>query len=242
MPCGISDISAVILAGGLGTRLRSVVQDKPKVLAEVAGRPFISYLLHQISSAEIRHCVLCTGYLSEQVRASFGSAFHGMTLAYSEEQMLLGTAGALRFALPLVQSDPMLVLNGDSYCAADLNAFLSAHQQAKARASIYLTRVNNTSRYGCVRVSQNGSIVGFEEKGASQGAGLINAGIYLIQKELIQSLPKGKAISLEREVFPSLLGDRFVGFEGPHDIFIDIGTPDSYQQADALFRTWERGA
>lgn len=232
----IRDLTAVILAGGLGTRLRSVVSDKPKVLAEVSGRPFLAYLLEQVLQAGIKQCVLCTGYLAEQVRGTFGDHWNGVKLEYSEEHQLLGTGGALRFALPMVSSETLLVLNGDSYCAAELHQFYAAHVAQRAQASIYLTEVPNTFRYGRVELGPDGMIERFEEKGATEGSGLINAGIYLMHRALLEALPKGKQVSLEKEVFPTLLGKRFFGYQGAKNIFIDIGTPDSFDRAQSLFR------
>src|SRR5262245_14251159 len=113
--------TALILAGGLGTRLRSAVADRPKVLAEIWGKPFLSYLLEQVASAGMRHIVLCVGYASEQIRATFGNTFAGMELTYSQETTRLDTAGALRLALPHFRSDPVLVMNGDSFCDVDLS-------------------------------------------------------------------------------------------------------------------------
>ena len=118
----ISNIEAAILAGGLGTRLRSVVPDRPKVLAEIGGRPFIEILLDQVAAAGIRTAVLCTGYLGDQIEARLGTRRGPLALRYSREVEPLGTGGALRLALPMLASDTVLVLNGDSYCDADLRA------------------------------------------------------------------------------------------------------------------------
>ena len=109
-------VTAAILAGGLGTRLRSVVKDRPKVLAEIRGVPFLTYLLDQLAAAGVRDVVLCTGYMGEQVRSAFGDSYGGMCLSYSQESSPLGTAGALRLALPLFKSSSVLVMNGDSFC------------------------------------------------------------------------------------------------------------------------------
>ena len=122
-PSTLANTTAVILAGGLGTRLRDAVANRPKVLAKVGPRPFLSYLLNQLAAAGIRHVVLCTGYMGQMVREAFGSKYRTMTLEYSLEPAPIGTAGALRLALPLLRSDPVLVMNGDSYCEADLGAF-----------------------------------------------------------------------------------------------------------------------
>lgn len=226
--------TAAILVGGLGTRLRSVVADRPKVLAEVQGRPFLNYLLQQLMAAGIKDVVLCTGYLGEQIRATFGNAYGSLNLTYSQESSLLGTGGALRFALPHLQSDSVLLMNGDSFCEANLGEFWAWHCQQEAEATLLLTQVPDTRRYGRVRVDKDGRLLSFEEKGDSHGAGWINAGIYLIKRQLLLEIPENRAVSLEREVFPQWLDRGLYGFcrEGK---FLDIGTPESYAIAERFF-------
>jgi len=231
--------TAVVLAGGLGTRLRSVVADRPKVLAPVRGRPFLAYLLDQVAAAGIREAVLCTGYLGEDVRTAFGDAHADLRLIYSQESSPLGTAGALRQALPLVpeSADTLLVLNGDSYCETDIRAFEAWHRARGAVASIALVEVADTRRYGRVQTDPDGRVVRFEEKGEAAGPGWINAGQYLLERRLVESVPAapgGGAVSLEREVFPAWVGRGLCGHRsgGP---FIDIGTPESYARAEAFF-------
>src|SRR5206468_3820156 len=119
----LADSSALILCGGLGVRLRSVVHDRPKVLAQVAGRPYLAYVLDKLAAAGLGHVVLCSGYRADQVRAAFGTRYRGLRLTYSEETKPLGTAGALRLALPVTHSSMLLVVNGDSFCNVDLRAF-----------------------------------------------------------------------------------------------------------------------
>jgi NDP-sugar pyrophosphorylase family protein len=225
----------MILAGGLGTRLRSVVADRPKVLAEVAGRPFLALLLDQLASAECQHVVLCTGHQAEQVEAAFGREYAGMRLAYSREQVQLGTGGAVRLALPLVEGDGCLVLNGDSYCAADLSLFKHWHGARQAKASLLLTRADDTSRYGRVEVAPDGQVSTFVEKGSAIGPGWINAGIYLIQREMLELIATDRVVSLERDVFPAWIGAGLFGStcEAP---FTDIGVPASYHAAADFFR------
>jgi len=231
---GIEDITAVILVGGLGTRLRSVVSDRPKVLAEVGGRPFLAYLLDRLANSNIRRVVLCTGYLGEQVRAVFGETYGGMDLVYSVEKEPRGTGGALRLALPLLQSDLVLVMNGDSYCEIDLTSHLEWHKKKEAVASIALTLVENTSRYGMVQLGAHDEIVQFEEKGGKRVPGWINAGIYFIKKSLISSIPSSRNISIEKEVFPAWIGTGFYGYRS-NCRFLDIGTPVTYSHADQFF-------
>jgi len=230
----LSDITAAILAGGLGTRLRSAVADRPKVLAEVHGRPFLSYLLDQLAAAGCREVVLCTGYLGERIVARFGDAYGPLRLRYSQEPAPLGTAGALRLALPLLESDPVLVLNGDSYCQADLAAFLDWHQGHAASATLVLTRVADVSRFGSVEIDADGRVLRFQEKAGVSRPGWINAGIYAVSRPLLLKVPAGTAVSLEREVFPAWIGQGLYG-HAQGGRFLDIGTPESYAAAQDFF-------
>lgn len=230
----LSNITAFVLAGGMGTRLRSAVADRPKVLAPVLGRPFLAFLLDRLADVGIRHTVLGTGYMADAVEDAFGDAHEGMRLSYSREPEALGTGGALRLALPQLSSDPVLVLNGDSYFSADLVAFARAFDECGARAALLRTEVPDVSRYGQVHAASDGRLRRFEEKGSAVGHGWINAGMYLFRRALLRALPKDRSVSLEKEVFPSLIGDGLYAFS-QQGRFIDIGTPESYAAAEAFF-------
>jgi len=233
MTC-LSRITAAILAGGLGSRLRAAVTDKPKVLAEVYGRPFITYLLDKLAESGVRRVVLCTGYMAEQVHTVLGGEYRGIELLYSEEVAPLGTGGALRLALPLLLSSSVLVLNGDSFCDADITLFAAQHITSGARTSIVLATVADVDRYGSVEVADNDAIIRFEEKGNQQGEGLINAGIYLFDRSVIETIPAGENFSLERDLFPFLAGRGLYGFSQSCK-FIDIGVPADYYAASVFF-------
>ena len=237
--------TALILSGGLGTRLRSVVADRPKVLALVAGQPYLAHLLDKLVKTGLRRVVLCTGYGADQVRAEFGARYRELDLEYSEEPEPLGTGGALRLALPQVESSTLLVLNGDSYCDADLRAFwrfhhgqpdspLSVASSDRHRGSLLLTNVANTRRFGSVTIEAGGRIRQFREKGEATGCGWISAGIYLLDRSLVEAIPPGRAVSLERELFPTWIAGGLYGF-ATASAFIDIGTPESYAAADLFF-------
>lgn len=227
-------LSAMILVGGLGTRLRPVVADRPKVLALVNGRPFLSYLLDQLVDAGVRDVVLCVGYLGDAVLETFQDSYRGLKIRYSREDAPLGTGGALRRALKVASGDAFLIMNGDSYCDLDLRSFVECHRGARAAASIALVRVDDVRRYGSVTVDQHMRVLDFEEKGARGGAGLINAGIYLLNKGVLAAIPEGKPVSLEREIFPRLIAEGLNGFR-VSGRFIDIGTPESYRRAAEFF-------
>jgi D-glycero-alpha-D-manno-heptose 1-phosphate guanylyltransferase len=230
----LSKINVVILAGGLGTRLQSKILGKQKVLADVKKRPFLEYILEQLYRARFKKIVLCTGFLGEQVEKTFGKEYKKVKLLYSNEHVSLGTAGALRNALPLLKSDLILVMNGDSFCQIDFESFLQFHLNKKSEVSLVLSKVLNSDRFGRVELGKNYDIIQFKEKKDSK-EGYINAGIYLLNKNLIKDIPLDKNISLEKEVFPNWIGKGFYGYKGSKK-FIDIGTPESYSKAEKFFK------
>jgi D-glycero-alpha-D-manno-heptose 1-phosphate guanylyltransferase len=230
----LSQITAAILAGGFGTRLQAVVSDRPKALVQINGRPFLAYLLDQLVRAGINHAVLCTGYLADQIQDTFGSVYGSLSLSYSVETSPLGTAGALKNADKYLGSDPVMVVNGDSYCEVDMGVFYDWHERIHSAGSLVLVKVAEANRYGCVQSDPDYRITGFDEKGTENRFAWINAGIYLLKKALIQSIPGGKAVSLEREMFPQwLLQGHLFGY--PYQgIFIDIGVPDDLARVKTL--------
>lgn len=227
-------IPAVILVGGLGTRLRAHVPDRPKALAEVGRRPFLSYVLDRLTAVGMTSVVLCTGHRGEQIQQAFGSAYRDMPLRYSHEPTPLGTAGALRYALPLLDAEVVLAMNGDALWDVDLEAFWHWHGRRGAEASLVLMRTPDTSRYGRVRVDRANRVQGFEEKSAG-GPGWMNTGIYLLSRRVIARIPEGRPVSIEREVFPGLVGHGLYGYRS-RGRFLDIGTPESYRLAEAFVR------
>jgi NDP-sugar pyrophosphorylase family protein len=226
--------TAVILAGGVGSRLRSVVSDRPKVLASIHNRPFLAYLLDLLDAAGIGEVVLCTGYMADLVEETVGPAHGRMRVAYSRELTPLGTAGALRAAMPQIKTDSILVMNGDSFCEVDLHAMAAAHQVRRAEATMLLTEVADTERYGRVRIDDGGRLLSFEEKGAHGGPGWINAGVYLLERRLVETIPENRAVSLEKEIFPAWIGRGLYGHT-TSGRFLDIGTPRSFNDAKVFF-------
>ena len=230
----LGKIDVLILVGGKGTRLQSALTDRPKVLAPVAGRPFLSYLLDQLVSTGFRQVILCAGYKGEQIREAFGDQYNGLNIQYSQEPEPLGTGGAIRYGLPLIATDSALVTNGDSYVNCNLTDFLAWHLKNDLQASLLLTYLSDTSRYGRVEVDEEGRILKFDEKGAGHGPGWVNAGVYIFNKVLLESIPIGKFFSVERQFFPNLIGRGLHGFR-TKGAFIDIGTPESYARAEEYF-------
>lgn len=226
-----SSPEAVILCGGLGTRLHSVMPDLPKALAEVAGRPFLEWLLRSLRAQGVGRVVLATGHLGSMIEATFGDGQRlDLVLSYSREAAPLGTGGALRQAAGRINQYPVLVLNGDSYCRFDLTRMSRAHREHGASATIWLAEVTG-DRFGSVTVGERGEILSFEEKAASSG--LISAGTYLLAEGVVEGIPSGRAVSLEQEVFPALVGNGLCGILGAGP-FVDIGTPGSLAAAGEL--------
>lgn len=231
----LDDVTAIILAGGMGTRLKSVVADRNKVLAQVNGRPFLICLFDQVLAAGIRNAVLCTGYKSQQVQEELGAQYQDLQIAYSPEEQPLGTGGALAQAARKCSSSRLIAMNGDSYCDVRLDELWQWHTKTGAVATIQLAQVPDVSRFGSVALDSESRIIRFDEKGGASHAGSINAGIYCMSRELFESIPADRAISMEREVFPSLIGHGLFG-RGGGSRFLDIGTPDSYAAATSFFR------
>lgn len=231
-------ITVVILAGGLGKRLRSVISKQPKVLAEVNNRPFLQILLDQLNSAGFQDVVICTGYLGNQIKEKFGARYKKLKLVYSQEKLPSGTGGGLRLALTYIRSEDVLVMNGDSFCDINFNEFLTFHLKKRASASLVLSEVKDIERFGKVRTNSANKIFIFEEK-AKIGRGWISAGIYLLKRSLISEIPEGIGISLEKDVFSRWISRNFFGYKSGGK-FIDIGTPQSYKRAESFFAEREK--
>jgi D-glycero-alpha-D-manno-heptose 1-phosphate guanylyltransferase len=237
----IDALRAFVLCGGQGTRLRSVVADQPKSMARVSGTPFLQLLLDRLRSQGVLEVILGTGYMAEQIERYFtcGNQFH-LRIRYSREHEPLGTGGALKLAEPLI-SDPVLVLNGDTYVEWSLVPMLELFKGRNADMVLVLHAVVDVSRYGSVVLDQEDRVTQFVEKGAAAGPGLINAGVYLLRKQIVHNLPARTAISLEREVFPRLLDCRVYGVVST-GLFIDIGIPEDLKLAQTLLASRIRPA
>lgn len=230
----LSEITAVILAGGRGTRLRPVLPHQPKVMAEFHGRPFLAYLLDQLVAGGVREVVLCTGYRGDEIRAKLGDTYGPLHLGYSHEDVPLGTGGALRLALPWLHSDPVMVMNGDSWIDADFQSYLAWFLGLPAAAALLLMAVDDTTRFGRVEVAADGAITSFKEKGVP-GPGWINAGVYFLKKSVLELMEPRRFLSLEQDLLPTLVGQGLYGHRVAGK-FIDIGTPESYAEAAECLR------
>jgi len=227
-------MQAIVLAGGLGTRLQSVVPDLPKPMAPVAGRPFLAWVLDCLVNAGFESTVLAVGYRHEVIHDHFRDVYRGMTLHYSVEESPLGTGGAIRLAAAQHISFPVFVLNGDTYLELDYRSMLAAHRQTRASLSVAICSVPDVSRYGALELEE-GHIQGFLEKGRS-GAGFINAGVYLLSSEILEQIPAGEPFSFEQQLLvPRVQEIRPLAFPTNEDRFIDIGIPEDFQRAQLIF-------
>lgn len=225
-------IDAIILAGGKGTRLQSVVSDLPKPLAPVNGRPFLDILLSQLAGCNcIGRLVLAVGYKSERIMDRYGDCKkYGFDILFSIEKELLGTGGAIKQAIPMTETQDLLVLNGDSFVETDIPGLLREHKSRNALLTMVLTEVDNAGRYGAVRISEDKTVTSFEEKNESSGPGLINAGMYIIKRKLFDEIEEGKVISFERNILSRLIHGEAAGYVTKGK-FIDIGIPETYMKS-----------
>jgi D-glycero-alpha-D-manno-heptose 1-phosphate guanylyltransferase len=233
--------SALILAGGLGTRLRTAYAAGPKSLAPVGGRPFLDYLLSWLQTEGVEDVVLCVGYKRSQIRKHVGSGRKwGMRVRYSVEQKLLGTGGAVKKAGRMIGGTRVFVVNGDTFLAVNLREMSAFHRNRKGWGTLAAAKVADARRFGALRLDPTGQITAFEEKsvGSARGRGAhprrrINGGVYLVEKKLLSEIPARGPVSLEREVFARLVGNgRLFGFV-TDGYFLDIGVPDDFRRAQS---------
>ncbi len=223
---------AIILAGGFGTRLQSVVSDIPKPMAQVGEKPFLYYILRYLESFGIERTVLSVGYRHEFISQYFGDRFGAMELFYAIENQPLGTGGAVKYASEMIQANRFFLFNGDSFFRTDLEKLNDLHNQRNAKITLSLKEMQNFDRYGSVVMDTSGLISAFNEKRYCE-SGLINTGIYVIEKHIVANFPEQK-FSLEKDILEkevansSVYGRVFDGF------FIDIGIPEDYSRIQSL--------
>jgi NDP-sugar pyrophosphorylase family protein len=230
-------VVVVILAGGLGTRIRALYPDRPKPLIPVCGRPFLERQVEGLVEQGLSEIVLCVSHLAEQITSHFGAgAAFGARIRYSIEPTPLGTGGALRHAAPLLDGTA-LVLNGDTFLDADYLALAALHRERVgegAWACVCLATVAETSAFGRARLDAGGRIVGFDEKSSAAGGGQVNAGACFLEPSAIAGIPEGRVVSLEREVFPALAArGRLFGLPSGGR-FLDMGTPEGHRRLTRL--------
>lgn len=231
-------VDVVILCGGMGTRLKAVVADKPKPMAEIDKRPFIDILIEHICTFGFKRFILCAGYKAETIQEYYKSKKSGVDILTIKEKEPLGTGGAVKNAEALIQSSPFLVLNGDSFLDIDLCKFIDFHVTKKALLSIALIAAKDPKDYGSIEIDSSNRIVRFSEKEKAGRNNLINAGIYLFNREILSLMPGNKNFSLEYDFFPKIVDRKFYGYSA-NGFFIDIGTPKRYIQAKQLLKDFD---
>jgi mannose-1-phosphate guanylyltransferase len=227
---GAADVDAVILVGGMGTRLRPLTLSAPKPMLPTAGVPFLTHLVARIREAGVTHIVLGTSYRADVFESYFGdgSAF-GVDIEYVVETEPLGTAGGIRNVAGRLRGETALVFNGDVLSGADLTALLATQRRTGADATLYLTKVDDPRAFGCVPTDADGRVTAFLEKTPDPVTNRINAGCYVFRRSVIDAIPTGRPVSVERETFPALLaaGEMVVGFVDT-SYWLDLGTPEAY--------------
>ena len=228
----------MIIAGGLGTRLRPLTDRRPKHLLPVGGVPFLAHQLAKLSASGVDHVVLATSYRAEEFRPAFGDGWaYGLSLTYVREEEPLGTGGAIRHAATALHSgpdEPVLVLNGDQLSGHDIPAQVAGFAAAQADVSLHLVEVPDARAFGCVPTDGSGRVTAFLEKSLRPVTSQVNAGCYVFRRRCIDEIPAGRVVSVERETFPQLLsvGRRVVGHLDPA-YWRDVGTPQALVQASA---------
>jgi len=227
----IASIDVLILCGGRGTRLQSVAPDRPKPMVEVDNKPFLDLLIDHVAAFGFKRFVLCAGHQAEVIESHYRDGRPGKTIRVSKEPQALGTAGAIQHAAPFVESDVFLAMNGDSFCRVDLTALVDSHlSSGEARATVALAPAGDASDYGGVAVSRSGRILSFDEKNPQAETDWINAGVYVFHRSMLRCIPPGQPVSLEKELFPDMVGQGLYGFKTDSELF-DIGTPERLERA-----------
>jgi NDP-sugar pyrophosphorylase family protein len=235
--CKLGQIDAVILCGGLGSRLAGVVGDCPKPMAQIGRRPLLDILIDYFSSFGFRRFVLCTGHRSQVIREHYSRGSDSLEFVISDESSALGTAGALKNAEACVRSDPFLVTNGDSFCPADLAEFYDFHSAKRAVMSMAVVESPSRNDAGLVAIDDCQRIVGFEERGSHHHGSYVNAGVYLFRREILSLIPSNTKYSLEYDLFPKLVNSASFAYICREPL-IDIGTPERYAWAKDFFRRY----
>lgn len=231
-------MEAIILAGGVGSRLKAVVPDVPKPMAPVNGRPFLEYLLDYWAGQGVSRFVLSLGYKRQIIEEYFGARHKGAEVVYAVEEQPRGTGGGLLLALERLRgSDSFLVMNGDTFFEVDLAPMRRYHQDRRAEVTIALREVDANSRYASVEIDKDGKITVFDNRARTSGRALINGGVYLAERYAFAGMvpESNEPVSIENQLYPRMLAasKRMYGFPSSGR-FIDIGIPEDYRRATAL--------
>src|SRR4030042_5536914 len=233
------DIDVAVLCCGLGTRLQDVIDDRPKSMVEINGRPFLDILIHYVARYGFTRFILCTGFKGDLIRRHYETKRSGLVFLISEEKMPLGTAGAIKNAKSFIGSDTFLVLNGDSLCEIDLEDFLQFHIGKRASVSIALTTLKSPKDYGVIELDGDHKVIRFSEKVFVKSNGLVNTGIYFFDRKILKEIPSGEKQSLEHDIFPGILDKGIYGYVTEKKL-LDIGTPERLEIAKEYFKGTKR--
>jgi D-glycero-alpha-D-manno-heptose 1-phosphate guanylyltransferase len=232
-------LEAIILAGGFGTRLQKVVSDKPKSMAPVNDKPFLEYLLNFLTGQDIQRVILSVGHKHEMIEEHFKDRYKHIVISYAIEDEPLGTGGGIVNALQQVEGEMAFAMNGDSMFRIDLQAMLNHHLKNEADLTMALRFLDDTSRFGTVKIDSTRRVTGFVEKKQDSGEGYINGGIYLINKRFLTSSTFGKKFSIEKDCFEKCYKNSgLYGFPAK-GYFLDIGVPEDYMTAQDEFKRFE---
>lgn len=229
----LSKIDVVILCGGFGKRLQTIIKDVPKPMAKIKQRPFLDILIGFIASYGFRRFILCTGYKADIIEKYYRQKNSDLSIEFSMEEKPLGTGGAIKNAENYIKSSPFLVANGDSFCKIHLKEFVDFHFKRGALISIAVTNTDVCDDYGVITINNLQQIVKFNEKIKGYKNRLINAGFYLLQREVFSLMPEKDIFSIERDFFPEIIKRNLYAFETQESL-IDIGTPERYEKAKHL--------
>ena len=227
-------MEAIILAGGLGTRLQSVVKKEPKVMAKIKGKPFLHYLFKYLAKSGIEKVILSVGYKHESVLDYFKYEYSGVKINYCIEEKCLGTGGAIKKSLSLVNNENVFILNGDTLFIIDLLEMSKYQRSTSADVVIALKQIQDSERYGKVEIDDTGRVKHFSEKEFIK-SGYINGGLYLVKKDFLTKVNfSDDSFSIEKDVFEKYFNDILVYGFCSNDFFIDIGIPEDYSRAQNL--------
>ena len=223
----------VVLCGGLGTRLRSVVSDRPKSLVMIDGRPFLDFILEHFAHHGIARIILCTGHLGDCIDERYASFRHPYELVFSRESSPMGTAGAVKHAAGLIRSDPFMVVNGDSLIDVDPNELLGFHAAKQGWATVALASADARDDVGFVTLDSRAKVTAFTEKRPGSGTKYHNAGVYVLRRAVLAEIPDQRPSSIETNVLPALLPRGVFGFLSNAPLY-DIGTPERLARFQSL--------
>ena len=229
---------AIILAGGLGTRIRSEIGDVPKALADINGKPFLEYQLDYLYNWQVKKVVIAAGYKSELIKKYFGDNYKGLELIYSIEETPLGTGGAIKKALDYIDGLRTIVVNGDTYYEVDIYKMVDFQRIKESNLLLNLSYEEDVSRYGTVEISKLNRIIDFHEKGENKGAGFVNGGFYYLNKAFFLSFDLPEKFSFEKDFLEKYFKEYILHGVRCSAYFIDIGIPEDYKKAKDEFKEY----